>query len=193
MHRRRVSHPPSMITVPSSVTKSSFNHHHHGQSTGMSLKSQLKINRQRWLPVPCGEDCPRHQTLPKFPIRQESYKNADSCCSSDSNTYTVLSECEKYSQEISDVLQGLQVDDDESPEEKHLRDLGESDQSLNSSSMQLPRMPHRQMSFGNREKRWSASTADGSWSSLPFPSTESSKSRSSLTSPKKPRRQLSNV
>ena len=211
------SGPPSIILIPPSsapASPSSCRHHRRSAvdvmvspSSSSSVVSKGTDDEQRWLPCKSEK---RPSLLPSvLPRRQASYHTESSCCSSslcsnDGASYSILSECEKLSQELTEMLKNLENGKrdrgDSSPSKlsfshrnkrlNRFRQLGEDQDSTKSAS--LPRQPCRQMSFARREKRWSACTADGSYTSLPDAENGKDQRRASLK-PQKPRRQKSDV
>lgn len=213
------SGPPSIIVIPPSsladvqpqeddavaLSRSSFT---------SIISKDTNDDEQRW--SPCKHD--KRPSLPSvLPKRQDS--NYSRCSSSlgssdEESSDSILDECEKLSQELSEMMKSLGNGKRErgessqgsttalsqtlafrhhrSKRQSRFRQLAEDQDSINSAS--VPRRPSRQTSFSclQRDKRWCACTTDGSYASLPEAANEKVQRRASLK-PQKPRRQKSDV
>ena len=210
--------PPSIIVIPPSSPPDAQPQENDAVALSRSsftsiISKDTTVDEHRW--SPCKHD--KRPSLPSvLPKRQDS--NYSRCSSSlgssdEESSDSILSECEKLSQELSEMMKSLGNGKRERGEssqgstalshtlalrhhrnkrQSRFRNLTEDQDSINSAS--LPRRPSRQTSFSclQRDKRWCACTTDGSYASLPDAATEKSQRRASLK-PQKPRRQKSDV
>jgi len=193
-----VDGPPSVIVIHScdrhrsSPTFPTLDMYTLDQSSSHSACSSAAVasegigDEHRWSSCSTKHEQKPH-SMPYLPKRQASYHSSSCCtgsfCSSDDPSYCILSQCEKISQDISVMLDSLEMSkrqrasitdapDRDDPCLPHIRgkkrflrrtkrldrfrQIAEDQDSINSAS--LPRQPCRQLSFARREKRWSDCT-----------------------------------